>query len=244
MGILVLACVAAWHVGLLALARLLLRRASKPAATSWRARLGVPITATAASYLAAAVLCTAAALLAGGPYVPPNELDATVRVVPGSPADEAGLVDGDRIVSLDGAPVAHFAELAPRIQASEGPVTVELERSGRVWTVFVQPREGRIGVQAVRRQQPLGFVDAVAVGLRTPFRVAQYLMPTTDPPEANLDGPVGIVREVELPTARQRVAEWLVAFGAAHALMWPFLWLAAVIWGPARPKEEPSSTAR
>lgn len=46
---------------------------------------------------------------------------------PGSPADDAGLEPGDRIIAIDGAPVAQFEELAGLIVAYAPGQTVDLE---------------------------------------------------------------------------------------------------------------------
>jgi regulator of sigma E protease len=78
------------------------------------------------------------------------------KVVPGSPAERAGLQPGDRVVSIAGEPVADFAALVARVQPSAGrTLDLVLERAGaRVETsVDVQGQRegdrlvGRIGLQ-------------------------------------------------------------------------------------------------
>ena len=61
-------------------------------------------------------------------------------VEPGSPADRAGIQKGDRIVALNGKPVAHWEELSKGIKASGGSaLAVQLQRSGQELTVNLQP---------------------------------------------------------------------------------------------------------
>src|SRR5690606_38263464 len=60
---------------------------------------------------------------------PPAEIGS---VVPGEAADRAGLVAGDRVLALDGEPVADFGELAELVRARPGAtVELTLERGGQ-----------------------------------------------------------------------------------------------------------------
>jgi regulator of sigma E protease len=78
------------------------------------------------------------------------------EVKAGGPAARAGLMSGDRVVSLDGVPVADAASLREQIRAAgadaTGPRTMEwrVERAGRMLTVPVTPsvsidKEVRVG---------------------------------------------------------------------------------------------------
>ena len=93
-----------------------------------------------------------------GPVVPtpPAEIG---RVVDGQAADRAGLQAGDLITSIDGQPVADFAELAERVRARPGE-TVELavQREGGSRTLAVQIGEsdgpdgqpvGALGIESI-----------------------------------------------------------------------------------------------
>lgn len=63
------------------------------------------------------------------------------QVLPGHVAEQAGLRSGDRIIALNGAPVAEWEELAKFIHASPGkPVRLTVERDGRRFQVEVTPR--------------------------------------------------------------------------------------------------------
>ena len=96
---------------------------------------------------------------------PHQDLAAKVGYVkPQSPAAQAGLRSGDRIVSIDGEPVVGWSGLQEKIRAHGGqPVTMEVERSGARETLRVVPavheetdpvetvKHGRIGISAVPR---------------------------------------------------------------------------------------------
>ncbi len=64
---------------------------------------------------------------------------AVVTVTPGAAADAAGVQEGDRVISLDGAPVASFEELAGLIQTSfpGDEVVLEIVRSSETLQITV-----------------------------------------------------------------------------------------------------------
>jgi regulator of sigma E protease len=96
------------------------------------------------------------------------------KVLAGGPAATAGLESGDVVVSLDGAPVRSFRELADYINARpDRPVAVAVKRGSEHLTLTVQPvrakdaagREvGRIMIQPVddlRPYAPKGMITRV-----------------------------------------------------------------------------------
>jgi hypothetical protein len=60
------------------------------------------------------------------PHVP-----VVVRVAPESPAARAGLVVGDRVVTIDGLPLADQGDMVARLSAAGPRVTVGIDRRGR-----------------------------------------------------------------------------------------------------------------
>ncbi len=73
----------------------------------------------------------------GSPVVPGAVLD---RVHPGTPAAKAGLVDGDRVLSIDGHLVENFADLRGRIGFTRPGtnVTLKVDHEGKLSTVKVK----------------------------------------------------------------------------------------------------------
>ncbi|MDJ0388145.1 RIP metalloprotease RseP [Roseomonas sp. E05] len=92
-----------------------------------------------ANFLLAAVLFAGLYMTVGQP-----QPTATVgAVVAGSAAERAGLQPGDRILSLDGAPVMRFEEVQRHIQPRAGqPVEVRVQRNGVEESLRATP-EGR-----------------------------------------------------------------------------------------------------
>lgn len=71
----------------------------------------------------------------------PNE-PVIGNVLAGSPAQNAGLDAGDRIISIDGQPVAKWTDISPLIpQAPHSPVNVEVERNQEHFYVSLIPEE-------------------------------------------------------------------------------------------------------
>jgi regulator of sigma E protease len=92
------------------------------------------------------------------PYQPP--LPPVVgEVFPGSPAAQAGLRSGDRVLSCNGRPVASFQDLQREVAAHPGEVlTLEVQRQGRTLRVSAIPSRvqvdgktiGRLGAASAR----------------------------------------------------------------------------------------------
>jgi regulator of sigma E protease len=90
-------------------------------------------------------LCFAAIVWAVGH--PVGEADSTTvigYVMPDSPAQKAGLIPGDKILSVDGKPVRRFLGMNDSVSwdvvRSEGDkIAVKFQRDGKVQTVWVEP---------------------------------------------------------------------------------------------------------
>ncbi len=103
----------------------------------------------------------------------PEDQLTVQAVVRDSPAAQAGLRRGDRILTLDGTPMQRFADLQAFIESRPNqPVAIEIRRGGTQLTLQATPaaREdgrGRLGVQgggAVVRER-LNPLSALAQGL-------------------------------------------------------------------------------
>ena len=148
----------------------------------------------------------------------PPALDAIIgRVVPGGVADRSGLLEGDRILSVDGQPVQDWSALVRVIRASAGrELRFEVDRGGRASpTVRLTPEaaaeagetRGRIGigprVDPARASESMvdlryGPVEAVAEAVRRTWETSvlslQMLgrMLVGDVSIRNLSGPLTI----------------------------------------------------
>jgi regulator of sigma E protease len=89
------------------------------------------------------------------PYRPAVPADLG-RVLPGSAASEAGLAQGDRVLAVDGKPVATWFDFTAVVAASPGKsLALEVERGGRRFPLRATPapvgegerRIGRLGVE-------------------------------------------------------------------------------------------------
>jgi regulator of sigma E protease len=94
------------------------------------------------------------------------------QVLPGRPADRAGLKSGDRIVAIDGEPVSSPADVALLTNAKPGsPLSFRIERDGATSDVSLVPeaidQEGRIvGIAGVRLRIDPAMVERLAVTVR------------------------------------------------------------------------------
>ncbi|MEN0065908.1 MAG: PDZ domain-containing protein [Myxococcota bacterium] len=67
--------------------------------------------------------------------------DLYVRVIPGLAAEEAGMLDGDRIVALDGVPIERWFQLGEELQRNpEARRTLTVQRQGKALDLTIQPR--------------------------------------------------------------------------------------------------------
>ena len=116
---------------------------------------------------------------------PHQDLAAKVGYVkPQSPAAQAGLRSGDRIVRIDGEPVEGWSALQEKIRAHAGqPLTMEVERNDARETLRIVPavheetnpietvKHGRIGISAVPRAAQVTVISpdlpAARAGLHT-----------------------------------------------------------------------------
>jgi regulator of sigma E protease len=74
------------------------------------------------------------------------------RVLPGSAAELAGFRESDRVLSIDGKPIAQWAELAATARSAAGrPLKFEVERDGRLVELVATPRLSEDGGQKMGR---------------------------------------------------------------------------------------------
>ncbi len=133
------------------------------------------------------------------------------QVLPGYPAEAAGLQTGDRIVAAAGAPIASWEQLVRTIEASAGrPIQIELLRRGNRSTVSVTPRPtevrdqpggkartvGRIGIGPYIEVRHFGPLGSVRAGLSEAGRGAGLILftlkglVTGQVPARDIGGPI------------------------------------------------------
>jgi len=101
-------------------------------------------------------------------YRPPLE-PVFDRIVPGSPADRAGLRPGDRVIEIEGRPVASWEELVRAVRARPGgALLLRIERDGAVRDVQVRPEsvpegDARIGRIGAAPRVPSANADRILV---------------------------------------------------------------------------------
>jgi regulator of sigma E protease len=154
------------------------------------------------------------------------------KIVPGSPAERAKLRVGDRVVEVDGQPVADFQALVKLVQPNPGrTLTFVIERGGERITLPLEvegQREGerlvgRIGIQpqtalavpeSMKTVERYGPVDAAgrAVGKTWDMSVLTVRMiwnvATGDVSVKNLSGPINIAEYAGF-SARQGILSFL-----------------------------------
>jgi membrane-associated protease RseP (regulator of RpoE activity) len=249
LGLILLAVATALHVGLLFAARWAaglpfgertMRGAWAPDPDgSSRVAFSRAAAGVAGWYLAAAILAGGGAYLGGDEHV--DERSMRVRVMPGGPADRAGVKDDDRIMAVDGAPVQDWDELKARITAHDGgPVRLEVERQGARLVLEPEARGSppRIAVGPPRVHDELGVGAALVYGLAAPprvlFSIARGTLRTVAGKEhAELVGPVGIVREAG-QAAPAGAYVWLRFNSALGAYLLPIIALASLLGAALR----------
>jgi regulator of sigma E protease len=152
------------------------------------------------------------------------------QLVPGSPAERAGIRVGDRIVQIDGAPVASGQELVDTIHRSLGKrLELVYVRDGVRTTVDVtakpcppsQPNQGCIGFVPVPTYERVGFLQAVTDSANQFVYIADVTA-----------GSVGMLvmhfaqyaPQVSGPIGMAQAATTIQDFGWG-----PYMWLAATI---------------
>ncbi len=139
--------------------------------------------------------------------VRPNTHPSIPSVVPGDPADKAGIRPGDVVYALDDEPISFASQLSDAIRKHDGDtIVLHVERDGRALAVPVTPvKRGDhnwIGISIrdqIRRVQP-GPIEAVKLSLvqnwettRLIFRTLVGLFTGATSPK-QLMGPVGIAQ--------------------------------------------------
>jgi regulator of sigma E protease len=127
------------------------------------------------------------------------------QVLPGQPAEAAGLHTDDAILSIDGKPLRAFAEIPPIVGASGGKaMTFRVWREGQAFDLAITPRDSgagpKIGIAPKTVLKKFGPVAAVGESLRwtwemtrQTFDVVGRLVTARISPKTMM-GPLGIAQ--------------------------------------------------
>ena len=178
-----------------------------------------------ANYLVASLLFFAAFVIGGR-----IELTTQVKVMPGEPAAEAGMVDGDKIVEVAGEPIKDWERVRELIskRASQS-VEVVVQRGDQRVPMRLTPRpegkdgHGRIGVQAQTITVPVPVGQAAILAVEKPPQIVAGLVVGLarifrGQEKAELSGPVGITKEIAR-ALKSSFADYLHILGALSAYL-------------------------
>ncbi|HSN14410.1 MAG TPA: M50 family metallopeptidase [Anaeromyxobacteraceae bacterium] len=171
---------------------------------AWR-RFAVILAGPAMNYVAAVLV--AWGLLATLGLRAPDPAPRIGPLVPGMPAEAAGLRQGDRIVSVAGRPVDTWLGLVQELQrhpAEEIALEVDRGEAGRT-VLRITPRNdggvGRVGfrqAEVVVRDRPVrSLVEAVArTNANAGLQIGAFASLLSRKQHAEITGPVGIAQEL------------------------------------------------
>lgn len=151
----------------------------------------------AANFLLAFVLFVAIGLL----YGVPDDVPKIGEVMPGGPAAEAGLVQGDRVVSIEGKPIASWRDIVEIVSTSpDKELQFEIERNGQVSTVpvHVEGDETNVGKIMVTQSMTYAPGEALKFGVTSTYKFTVMILQslgmlfTGAVGLQDLSGPVGI----------------------------------------------------
>jgi regulator of sigma E protease len=124
------------------------------------------------------------------------------QLVPGAPAERAGIKADDGILTVAGKPVTSFGDIPALLTAQAGgPVAIRLLRDGAAVEVTVTPENGRIGITNKTIERKLGLGPAIQEAgratwnlVRQTFQILGGLITASISPKAALAGPLGIAK--------------------------------------------------
>lgn len=210
--------------------------ASKPGSFASQPKLPRALILVAGSAVNFLVGVLAFALAYGTGWPDPSNVILRVGdVVPGSPAETAGLMPGDVLRAVEGAPVTGTTQLREQLTSHPGePVGITLEREGGQRVVTVVPRvnppegQGALGVRLDLRALPTPHdpISSLIFGVRQTVGVIEL---TLAAPALAWRGelPLDAVRPIGLPGMSQLAAEATSAV-VESGWFFPILVLAAV----------------
>ncbi len=188
-----------------------------------------------ANYFFASILMFGGFLLGGTEVV--DEASMRVQVLANGPAAQAGIIDGDRILSVNGEVVKDWDALKKQIGAHPGDkIDIEVERAKGAAKenlhLFATPSaadgaaKGKIQVGPAYRMEPLSVGQAALLSVKEPPKVVYELVRGLarmigGKEKPQLSGPVGIVGEVS-KAAKEGPHKYLHLLGLLSAYLGGF----------------------
>ncbi|MEM1054907.1 MAG: RIP metalloprotease RseP [Bacteroidota bacterium] len=155
-------------------------------------------------------------------------------VSPGSAADEAGILPGDRVIQAGGRAVGDWDALTEQINGSDGePLALVVEREGQPVEITAQPREAgegyRLGVGSSTMMgtqvRDLGFGESARLGVtQTSGMIGMYfgfvgkLVTGRESFRENVGGPVMIAKQAKEAADIGGIAFWNIVATLSIAL--------------------------
>ena len=127
-------------------------------------------------------------------------------VLTGKPAAEAGLKDGDRVLTVNGNPVATWSDFVNGVKDEGGePVDLTVERQGQQLDVTVTPaydssaKRAMVGVMGTVNTRYPGFVESVSLAFHQTGAIIYAMMAALgkillELSGAELAGPIGVAQ--------------------------------------------------
>ena len=127
-------------------------------------------------------------------------------VLAGKPAAEAGLRDGDRVLAIDGTPIATWSDFVGGVKDSAGePVNLTVERGGETFAATVTPaydsstQRAMVGVMGSVDTRYPGFVESVQLAVQKTGAILYMMVDALykiilELSGAELAGPIGVAQ--------------------------------------------------
>jgi len=188
-------------------------------------RISAIVAGPLANYLFASVFFFVAFLIGG---------EATkVQVMKESAAERAGLVSGDKVLSIDGTKIERWEQIPEIVlPRANKKLSIVVLRGQEQKTIEVVPEPkakgggGQIGVRPISSVPALGVKEAAVESIIHPAKVVEALVVglgrvLTGREKPEVSGPVGIVKETSR-AAEQGAAEYLFLLGLLSAYLGGF----------------------
>lgn len=120
-------------------------------------------------------------------FTVPQDVNRIGEVIEGSPAAEAGIVAGDKILQIDNVEVDTWTDLVTRLQEHEqenpnAPISIVYQHEGKRCAADVTLDDGKLGIYATTEHIRFNIVDSARLSLayvaQAAAGVAQLLIPT------------------------------------------------------------------